>query len=1676
MNTLTGSSSGVVADVVGFVATDGTDPDTLFVKYRNSGSNNATETFTDGETITSGQTAASTAVVSTCVTGSAVFIDAGTYYINGFFVNVDKQELVLEKYSNTPSYRVGLTITETFVTSTDDTSLLDNATGASNENATGAHRFKIDLTLAKLALTSTADASFVELLRIDNGRIQNMVQTTEMGTLEDTLARRTFDESGDYAVKNFDLDIRESLLSGTNRGIYTAASTTSDTGATPSDDLLALGFSQGTAYVKGYEIRKVGTTYIDVNKARDFETDSGITTRFNVGSFVNVENVFGTPDISKVSGDVVSYKTLRLVDTVHGTRGTVFGTALAHIFDIGRAKTRAFEYSSGNAASPDSGASSLLSSGSVTGVIFKHFLFDIEMFSHVNITGKMSGALTTGDKLTGGTSGATGIVESITTEGSATITGATAADPVVVTCSGGHNFTEGQQIIIAGVGGITDINTTHTVKDPTATTFKLFTAQAAATTVPAGVDGSGYDSFSGSGGTAKHTTIVLTDVQGEFSPGEAVTAPTNSISGTIQFNSLGCKGFQQKEFNQTKGISMAGSPTYTANVSLDSVSGEHKTLTGNISVANGATAVIGSGTRFTSELKIGDSITFSDNANTTVTRLVESINSDTSLELTAAVGGSDVTTAAPFTRRRTKLQDAGKNIAISPLPYSVVKTLLTTDNDGVSDTSFKIRKQFTLTLSASGTGALTAGTNEIFSAFDSEDYAVSIMTTGSGGTGAAGDLISLSTANDFTLGGSPTGKSLAINLGSGYNGHKIKILATLSTSVVSAKTKTDTEGTQTVDTLALVKKDISLGKADIHTLTSVHMAADFSTDATTSDTDITTRFDLDNGQRDNFYDVGRLKLIAGKTVPTGRLLINFKYFEHGAGNFFSVDSYSGFDYGSIPAYTSDVSGATFNLRDVLDFRPRVDNTATIGSGDVDRAFDGTGGSVIETMKIGTDVTADLEYYLHKKARVYITSQGKFKVVEGPSSLHPVYGETLKNAMHLYDLNIPAYTFNTTDIGIKAIDNRRFTMRDIGGLAKRIENVEYYTQLSLLESAATGMQIQDADGFDRFKNGIIVDNFTGHGIGNPRDNDYSVAMDMAAGELRPACHSDNVNLIESDNLLANSSLMNSGGFAINSSEAVAIRATNGYQLTGDIITLPYTSQAYVTQGFASTTVNLQPYETISYMGRMTIDPNQDEWKDTETLPELTVSIPGTFDTMSAIAAENPAALGIGTVWNEWNNNWAGVDVAGSENQTVSTSSTTTGGDWFWGGGTTTTTTNTTNTIDVQQVNNRTRTGIRTSLVPGGLQTQSLGNRVVQVAFAPFIRARNITFTAEGLKPSTRFYPFFDGVDVSAFCRPSTITPGSLFTGGVATPFGLGSGSFPRMPAILGGLITLPQTTFGSYGSSLLSDATGKVTGVFSIPDPTNGFDVTNTTQLEVPISPARPAGFLGRIRMRPEVTKWRTGTRTLRLSTSSTDSRTANLTSSAEADYTARGLIETVQGTVTSSREGVIERTTLDQSSVVNGAIGTTIVSEDSTTTTTTDPGIFAGFNFGFGFGWFDPVCQSFLIDQADGLYITDLDLFFQTKDSTLPVTVQIVTMENGYPTSTQVPFAKSTIAAADINTSTDASSATKFIFEAPVFLNPYTEYAFRVFSSSKNYEMYTARMGQTTLDSARLISKQPYSW
>ena len=115
------------------------------------------------------------------------------------------------------------------------------------------------------------------MFRLSSGLLQDRPISDIKTSFEATLARRTFDESGNYSVRNFELDVREHLLSGSNRGIYSAGSTSTD-GNTAVDSKLAFGLSQGKAYVKGFEIAKIGTTYIDVDKARDFDTSSGITT------------------------------------------------------------------------------------------------------------------------------------------------------------------------------------------------------------------------------------------------------------------------------------------------------------------------------------------------------------------------------------------------------------------------------------------------------------------------------------------------------------------------------------------------------------------------------------------------------------------------------------------------------------------------------------------------------------------------------------------------------------------------------------------------------------------------------------------------------------------------------------------------------------------------------------------------------------------------------------------------------------------------------------------------------------------------------------------------------------------------------------------------------------------------------------------------------------------------------------------------------------------------------------------------------------------------------------------------------------------------------------------------------------------------------------------------------
>ena len=364
--TITGATSGVTAVVVNHTITDGTDPDTLFVKYIDTSSvDNVTQTFTDDELISSSvaitaagsspayaadATSAQLAATSATATGASVSIDAGIYFVRGFMVQNNAQSIILDKYTSTPNYRVGWTITETIVTPEMDSSLLDNAQGTSNYAAKGADRFKMTLAIGKKALTATDDSDFIELIRTQDGVVQNQVRATQYSVVADMLARRTDDESGDYVVRHFDVEPRENLDDGTNRGIYTAA----DGGL---ESKLTYVIGPGKAYVDGFELETIAPTYLNTDKARDTATKNNESIPFNLGNFSNVTKIYGVPDVTDGTQGLATLDVLKdvvLYDQQTSTRGSTSGAI------VGVARSRGFEYSSGTVGASSSNTACLI--------------------------------------------------------------------------------------------------------------------------------------------------------------------------------------------------------------------------------------------------------------------------------------------------------------------------------------------------------------------------------------------------------------------------------------------------------------------------------------------------------------------------------------------------------------------------------------------------------------------------------------------------------------------------------------------------------------------------------------------------------------------------------------------------------------------------------------------------------------------------------------------------------------------------------------------------------------------------------------------------------------------------------------------------------------------------------------------------------------------------------------------------------------------------------------------------------------------------------------------------------------------------------------------------------------------------------------------------------------------
>lgn len=246
------------------------DPKTLMVKQIFG------TAFTSSSTIfTTDSTPVAANISSSGVgTGQTFSVNEGVFFFDGFFIKNDAQTIATSKYDNTTaSARIGFEINESIVNATSDSSLLDPAQLASNYQAPGADRFKIELTLATRSLDSTDDTKFIELARVENGVLTKENKYPIYSVLEDTLARRTFDESGNYTVRPF------------NIALETNSSNTAQT------DII---LSPGKAYVYGYEFETIAPTILTVPKPRTTESVVNKRISADYGNYIYTTNHFGT--------------------------------------------------------------------------------------------------------------------------------------------------------------------------------------------------------------------------------------------------------------------------------------------------------------------------------------------------------------------------------------------------------------------------------------------------------------------------------------------------------------------------------------------------------------------------------------------------------------------------------------------------------------------------------------------------------------------------------------------------------------------------------------------------------------------------------------------------------------------------------------------------------------------------------------------------------------------------------------------------------------------------------------------------------------------------------------------------------------------------------------------------------------------------------------------------------------------------------------------------------------------------------------------------------------------------------------------------------------------------------------------------------------------------------------
>lgn len=1067
------------------------------------------------------------------------------------------------------------------------------------------------------------------------------------------------------------------------------------------------------------------------------------------------------------------------------------------------------------------------------------------------------------------------------------------------------------------------------------------------------------------------------------------------------------------------------------------------------------------------------------------------------------------------------------------------------------------------TTSATAAGsALNASERLIGTALtDKYDYIVTTkrtMSTNNSTDGVAGTFTRMVNPRHFTIKNDASATSVTLQNNSGEDHHffgdvgnefivwaPVEVEGNIRQKILTSRSQTVSASTFSAGTI------ITLDRADV-LISSIGGTLLNSTNFEVVDTGLNDP---------EFYRKPKIRLLStidfsGDTDGVDNNIITYQYYVHKEGDVFCVNSYGNYTLQTepTPKYNDITKFNQESLSEFLDFRTKETFLAE------DQRASGENGPIM--LVPNRPAVVDMDYWVGRLDRIIISDSGEIQVVKGEPSEYPVLPKQPENSMTLYTTFMPPYTRDAKNISTKYVNNQRSTMKDLTRLKERVDAVEYYSSLSLLENDALQKNLINEDGSSRFKNGFLVDNFKQDKTANAKAKDYLAATDKINGILRPYFHSrqfrlfydfpagpainrssaanyeDKTTNTVSDYYVDNESnqfkfdvntqksiptsgrpqQINVRGFTVNNlndadtngiytlynpntngfpeyrrisgdvalAEAARriVRVTStagvtrweiqsikpdksGYQTlyftqlagaTGDDAPLPTsitggwknsnfeemtlvtikniqqdrieetlpesasakeidrivrdgqnskdmlslwngTTETLFNQPNASRTLSVQPYEVTTYEGIVKLSPSGDEWVDTDRRPAQVIQDNSAMQVLTFLENNTDVFEGVlGTEWNNWETISQGVESTTVERRR----------NWWWWNR------RITDTI----VQDQTRDGVTTTLESNNTIEESQGDRVVNVNLVPFIRSRDISIYCSGLKPNTRLYFFFDGKDVTRYVAATE--------------------NFHEYS------VHEQVTTYNEQGQPDSTAAGGP-------------FQSTDENHYALPLFSTPETGeFFGTFRIpNNDEMRFRVGVKEFKV-TSSKFNNDEDTDTIAETTYSAYGMNQTIEETITSTRVPELVRTQ---------------TSERRTRRIQRTRWRWRRRR--------DPVAQTFTIPEryGDGVCVTDIDIFFAEKPA-WPVDAQVylVPTEAGIPTNKVIPGSRVSLPNSQVNVppngrdETDSSKIlpTNFKFEYPLYLKGGCEYAVIVFSPSTEYRVWVAELGRPNIMNANI--------